>query len=733
MSHANRGNPHSKFGATTLASLGSPSAWLAAAVPVALGAVLAAAVAQVGRFGRASIVDGRLEVLGTEPAWWSVAALVGGLLLVLGVVAGVAAASRVAGDLVDRRPPSVRRAWRQTLASVPLVLVVTVITALGVGAIALGASTALALVDGLVVIGLVVVAILALVGMAVLAPLALALPTDALAGGGLRALPRTFAITRKFNWATSGLGNARVTIVIVLGLAAGALAIAAPWGGSLLLVALVTFVTTIVVLAWTVFAAGVWTGIAADGLEALGREPAEGRSARATGGPRRLLLAAGSLALAPLLTAAALAVPSGTPTVERQELAWPPIGGPTIASYGESGVAALSMRGLSGFGAELSLCRSGECRTLEMPDMLTIAMSATPQGDLVFARWRRAGGSPELVLTRLTPSEIDALIDDSGDDDSGDDDIPDRGQDSRWIGEEEGPGATVLIERYAGEFDDPQVLDLRGQRTTMIAVDATGSTPVIASLEGFPKSEEGQRSEDNTPTITAFRCDDVDCASTSTLGTTGLTWSNAVDGSGPTLFDVAADDDRAVVALASEPTREDPVRLFTFADGAEPTVASLADPLPDNSDLVGDDTAGLSVALRPDGLATVLWRLPTQSSLWLASCRDDPCTDWTEVEIDPGLPELRSGPSAALAIDDSGRPLVAVATPDGTLALLDCLDAECAESTRVELVEVTWFGAALGLTLDGDRPVLLADGADPTLTTPRLSSQVVRCLEARCG
>jgi len=197
---------------------------------------------------------------------------------------------------------------------------------------------------------------------------------------------------------------------------------------------------------------------------------------------------------------------------------------------------------------------------------------------------------------------------------------------------------------------------------------------------------------------------------------------------------VAADDDHAAVALASYPRADDPIRLFTFGADAEPTVSSLADTVADDTDLVGDETAGLAVALRPDGLATVLWRLPTDSSLWLSSCVDEHCADWTDVEIDPGLPDRRSGPAPALAIDDSGRPLVAAATPDHTLALIDCLDAECQEWKQTELIDVIWSGAPIGLSLDGDdRPILIADGAAPTEVTPRLPSRVVRCLEARCG
>jgi hypothetical protein len=149
---------------------------------------------------------------------------------------------------------------------------------------------------------------------------------------------------------------------------------------------------------------------------------------------------------------------------------------------------------------------------------------------------------------------------------------------------------------------------------------------------------------------------------------------------------------------------------------------------------VGDYAAGLAVELRPDGLATMLWRLPTQRDLWLTSCRDERCDDWSVVKIDPGLSELRSGPSAALAIDSTGRPLVAVATPDSTLALIDCLDAECEELVRTELVNLTWFGAAIGLALDDDRPVLIADGLSPVLSIPKgIPSQVVRCLDPRCG
>lgn len=730
MRYATRGvaQAHSSFERTTRGSIRSSTAWLAAAVPIGIGTALAAVIALFAQLGQASIVNGRLDVLGTAPIWWAVARLAIGVLLILGVTAGVAAATRVARDFVDRRQPSARRAWRETLAAIPLLMVVAVVASLGGGAIALGASTALALVGPLVVVGLLVVAILVVVGVAILAPLTLALPVDALEGGGVRALPRTFVVAKRYSQMTRGRARPRATLTLLLGLAVADLAISAPWGGSLLPVALVTFGVTIAVVAWAVLAAGIWTGVAADGLEALDRLPVEGSWTPVPGAPRRLLLAVGALALAPVLTAGTLAIdPIGVPRVEAQNLARVPIGGPEIAPFGDGGVAVLSMRGVSGFGADLSLCRSGGCRTLELPDVFTIAMSSTPEGDLVFAHWRRTPAQPELVLTRLTPSEVDALVDDLPGKDE-----PDHRVDSRYIGEDDGPGATVVIARYDGEFPDSYNQDVTGQHTTMVAVDATGSTPVVASLEAFPKVEEHQSQNDQTPTLSVYRCEDAACTSASTVGATSLTWSPAVNGTGPTLFDMAADDDRAAVGLSSYSASDEPIRLFTFADGTEPTVSSIAEPVPDTT-VVSDDNAGLSVALRPDGLATLLWRLPTTSSFWLSSCLDERCTDSTDVEIDPGLPTSKYGPPPALAIDSSGRPLVAVATPDDTLALIDCLDAACQEMKRTELIDIVWHGAPIGLALDGDRPILIADGADPTPSTLRLPSQVVRCLEARCG
>jgi hypothetical protein len=728
LTNASQGFPHSGFTAAPVAALLSPTAWLAAAVPIGLGAALAAAVSLSALATRSAVVNGRLDVLGPEPAWWTIARLVAAVLLVLGVVTGVAAASHVVRDGVDRRASSARRAWLGIVRSAPLVIVVAIITAVGVGAAAIGVTVALAVVEAVGPASVVGVIVLIVLGIWFLTPLVLALPVGALADRGLSSLPHSFAVARQYS-RTTGRSQLRVTFVLLLGLAAAALAISAPWGGSILAAALVTLGTTFVVVAWTVLAAGVWTGVAADGLEALGRESAEGRAPKVAGAPRRALLAAGALALAPLLTAATLTVdPFGVPAVESQQVRVP-VSSPVIAPYGDGGIATLSMIGIGGHINELTLCGSEGCRSLDLPVLLTIAMSATPEGDLVFAHWRRNSGQPELVLTRLTPAELDTLTDRQETEDPGHD------VNSEWIGQDEGPGSTVVIDRYDAELSDLQDLDGRSQNTTMVAVDATGSTPVIASIEAFPKIAEDQHDYDTTPTLTLYRCDDPDCTSSSTVGATGLAFMSALDGTGPTLFDVAADDDRAAVALATRATDDDPIRLFAFADGDEPTVSSFVDPLDDRRQLVGDETAGVAVALRPDGLATLLWRLPTRPILTLSSCLDEACVDWSDLEIDPGLPELpglQTGPSAALAIDASGRPLIAIAAaPDDTLVLIDCLDAECQESQRTDLVGITWFGAPIAIAIDDDQPILIADGS--WLTTPLLPAQIVRCLTSRCG
>src|SRR5690349_23267312 len=90
--HASRGSAHSGASAVFLASIESPTAWLAAAVPIGAGAVVAAIIALFAQLGRASVVNGRLDLLGAEPVWWTVARAVAGVLLVLGVVTGIAAA-----------------------------------------------------------------------------------------------------------------------------------------------------------------------------------------------------------------------------------------------------------------------------------------------------------------------------------------------------------------------------------------------------------------------------------------------------------------------------------------------------------------------------------------------------------------------------------------------------------------------------------------------------------------
>lgn len=718
ITHANRGDAHSAAGTVLRSSLGTPTAWLAAAVPIGIGTVIAAVVGLLPQILSSSVVNGHLVTVGGEdPLWWLIARLIGGVALGAGIVVGLASAARVVRDAVDRRRPSVRRAWRAALGSAGLLAAVTMIAVVATGAAASGIFLTFPVAG-------VFVPIVVLVGCVLLAPLTLVLPVDALEDAGLDSFGRSFAVARAFSQRNRGSARARTAFILLFGLALGGaiVVVVNTWGGSLLLVAAVTAAAALVALAWTVLAAGVWTGVAADGLEALGRAPVEGRTVAAPAPVRRLLLAIGALIVAPALTASVLTLDvAGIPEVTSQE-ARPASRAPALAPYGDAGVAFLDT--IEGHIVDLVLCEPDRCRTLELPVLLSMAMSATPEGDLVFARWRRAPDAPQLVLTRLTAAELRTLSDD--------DDI-DRRVDSRRLGEDDGPGTTVVIETFDEEITRPRVLDERSQNTTAVAVDATGATPVIASLEAFPTAPDGEQRV-AAPELSVYRCADAGCSSSSVQGEATFEWMPAVDGSAPTVLDVAADDRSAAVGLASYAKEADPIRLFTFVEGQDPVVSSFSAPYAGNEELVGDDTAGINVELRPDGLATMLWRLPRESTLNLESCADVGCTDWHTEEIDLGIPQRRSGPSVALAIDETGLPLVAVATPEHTLALLDCLDAECRDSERIDLVDIVWDGAPIVLTLDAvGRPIVLAGGAFPTPTIPVLRSRLVGCLDVRCG
>lgn len=140
------------------------------------------------------------------------------------------------------------------------------------------------------------------------------------------------------------------------------------------------------------------------------------------------------------------------------------------------------------------------------------------------------------------------------------------------------------------------------------------------------------------------------------------------------------------------------------------------------------------LSVRDDGTPVVLYRDPSNDDLVLISCEDAQCADRTTntLPIDPA-----DSWGADLAIDATGRPLIAAASDDGHLRhgrlfLHSCTDRACTslESSLVSLGQP--LGGSSGgtptsfMVVDGhERPTFLLRGDSGT--------EVLQCREARCG
>ncbi len=168
------------------------------------------------------------------------------------------------------------------------------------------------------------------------------------------------------------------------------------------------------------------------------------------------------------------------------------------------------------------------------------------------------------------------------------------------------------------------------------------------------------------------------------------------------------------------------VSLFVAADGVV-TERRIAADREDRDRRVGTTfPSSTSVAVGPDGTVWMLYRMIGERDGTLVRCADRGCEEWTTIAV-PGVTLARG----ALALDDTGRPMVVTADPDDSALLLwSCRDTWCseAETVRLDRPVQDWRGrwTAPSITIDGDQPVILV---------PRDydSGVLLRCEEARCG
>lgn len=188
-------------------------------------------------------------------------------------------------------------------------------------------------------------------------------------------------------------------------------------------------------------------------------------------------------------------------------------------------------------------------------------------------------------------------------------------------------------------------------------------------------------------------------------------------------LDLAAADDGTAYAAAVLAGTD--VVLYVADDGV---LTERRIDLPGTDATDGSGPSSVAVVVDQRGTTWVLYRLSHEAEATLVRCASRTCETWDSIPV-PGVP-LAQG---ALAVDDTGRPMVVTSDPDdGVLRLLSCLDHACSESESVSLTAgrpVPGDGlAAPSLAVADGRPVILSPGDG--LDSPGV---LLRCEEARCG
>jgi hypothetical protein len=136
------------------------------------------------------------------------------------------------------------------------------------------------------------------------------------------------------------------------------------------------------------------------------------------------------------------------------------------------------------------------------------------------------------------------------------------------------------------------------------------------------------------------------------------------------------------------------------------------------------DLAGADVAVADDGTVWLLLQQTADSTARLLRCADATCSSWDTVELD-GV----SQGMGTLAVDATGRPLIATSDPDRReLALLSCADDACGTVERRVLASDADL-RPIALALRGGRPVVVV--LDPPGAAG--GSRALACTQARCG
>ncbi|MEU8401879.1 hypothetical protein AB0C28_42410 [Nonomuraea sp. NPDC048892] len=265
-----------------------------------------------------------------------------------------------------------------------------------------------------------------------------------------------------------------------------------------------------------------------------------------------------------------------------------------------------------------------------------------------------------------------------------------------------------------------------------------GGGPVVAHAEADPA--DGDRPEHD---VLAFvLCADPSCARPERRQVARLertlywpTFANLAVAVGP--------DDRPVAARYAPATGH--IQVISCQDAAchRPITTSPVPPAPPGLDTL-PWTAGLALAVRPDGRPVIAYRDPRDQMNKLLDCRTPDCAQADARVLGAGG-EHDAAP--ALVLDHSGRPLVAYESSEHRrLMLAVCTGARC-EQIAVSKNE-NGFGERLAMTLNADGNPAIAwidhnsaqTGLDwnlhvttPLNLTPSTPPASRGCAPPRCG
>ncbi|MGJ0388525.1 hypothetical protein [Microbacterium sp. CGR1] len=706
-------------------AFGRPAPTIAYEVPLVIVWIVVASILVTVLSGELAIVNNEVAALRAGPGF-AVGVAILAVTLAIAQGFGITAATLAVIAASDGRSMTVREAWRGALRRPGSVAIAGLMLLALMGIVLLVTSFAAIM----PVVGIVAGIVLLVVGI-ILAPLLLAWP---LVVTRRKSLPAALA----WGWRSprlfrgqmaEPLGNPRLAVVVTIVLT-GVIALVVSWLAGLLpagwwtpsvgaVLAIVPLSVVQLLLA----------AVSVRGAALRIDEPLLAAASDAEAAPlerrRGTLIGAAALAVPAVVAALLVAVnPWQIPAYAAADVhrVW---NSSQIVSW-QGGTVVLSR--LGGEDSFARVCAGDNCGPEhEMLSILPTAIAPAADGGVLSASWYpiegadEQSGSFELRVTHSSPESLATWSESLGDDAS------DAEKSDGWSGF---PGDERVLGGIDSTFRSATSVFNRGNQSLMaVAIDSSGDAPVIASIV--------RPLESRTATIALDFCADAGCTA-SERTTQEVQWASWSTNS--TTLDVASTGDggSAVVTLTDRGEDEEdiPLRVLTASPEGEWATSVLDAEVPGDAVTDLDQTHGAQVAIGADGLPVVLFRAVDRSTLRLFSCADASCSTASITDI-PAETDLLHTP--ALAIDSSGRPLIATIDRAVNVALLSCGDAACESRTSIPVLAAapTDGGFSHGLALavdDEDRPLIAVGlrraGSEAKATS---SGTVVACTAPRCG